>query len=134
MTGRAVAALLVLCTGCATSTGSLGVVGPEPDAMGVKMLRPGASARACRAWLFGVPLGSSEPALHDVVDQLLALDREGDLLTHVEITTHTLTTGVYNRRCVALRSGHYVATVTTIVAARPRSAGVMSIAGGLLTI
>jgi len=103
MRRRAAAALLLLGTGCATSVGSVGFIGQSADALDVKMLRPGARARACRASVFGVALGSAEPALHDAVGQLLALDSEGDLLTNVEITTRTLTTGVYNRRCVELR-------------------------------
>jgi hypothetical protein len=114
MSGRSAAALLVLCAGCATSTGSLGVVGPDADAVGVKLLRPGARARVCRDSLFGVPLGSREPALQAALAQLLALDHEGDVLTNVEITTRTLTTGVYDRRCVELRGdlGRMVPTLT----------------------
>jgi hypothetical protein len=47
-----------------------------------------------------MPLSGSAPT--SLVTDLLALDKEADVVTHAEVTTESITTGVYNRTCVEL--------------------------------
>jgi hypothetical protein len=87
-------------TGCMTTHSELGVLRREAGNVGSKMLRPGARARTCRSSILGMPLSGSAPT--SLVTDLLALDKEADVVTHAEVTTESITTGVYNRTCVEL--------------------------------
>jgi hypothetical protein len=74
-----------------------GVLGPEvhPAAM---VLATGAEGRDCRAAWFRLP--AEDGSLARAVAHALATVPEATLLTDADVETQTLTTGVYNRRCV----------------------------------
>jgi hypothetical protein len=92
-----------LLAGCAVSLGPVGVVGPGTGAVAVKVLRPGVEGRSCQRSILGVALDAASPTLAASLAQLLALDREGDIVTNGEIVSEELVTGLYNRRCVVVR-------------------------------
>ena len=105
--------LLGAVSGCATSLGSLGVVRPDAESVGLKLLRPGVVGRSCRASVLGLPLRDGVPDVGEAMAAILALDAEGDVVAHAEIRTEDLITGVYNRRCVEVR-GDLARAVSTI--------------------
>jgi len=111
---------LLALAGCATSFGRLGVVSPDPDAIGVKLLRPGVEGRSCRASVLGVPLGRGAPELHEALAHILALDAEGNVVTHAQVTWRHFVTGLYNRRCLEVR-GDLGRTVSTLTLPTPMS-------------
>lgn len=94
------AILALVSTGCTTSLGTVGTFASGPDLVSTKLLRPGARARACRTTFFGVAVAGEERPLDAALGQILALDREGDVLTNVVVRSSEVVTGVYNRRCV----------------------------------
>ncbi len=98
----AVVGVLAL-SACGVSLGSAGLIAPQSDVVGLKVLRPGAVGRSCRASVLGVPLRAGAPDLREALGEILALDPEGDVVTHVEVGWAHLVTGVYNRRCVEVR-------------------------------
>ena len=77
--GRWAAAVLVLAagTGCATTGGSVGLLGQDPEVAGVKMLVPHAVGRSCRASVFGIPLTAGEPSLEEAFLALVDADDTG---------------------------------------------------------
>jgi len=115
-------ASLALALGCASSLGTLGVVHPDADDVGLKLLRPDVSASSCRSSVLGVPLRAGEPDVREALATILALDREGDVVANTHIAWRRLVTGVYNRRCVELR-GDLARTVTTVRLPMPASHG-----------
>jgi hypothetical protein len=110
-TGHLLAALSL--TGCAASLGTIGLVSPDGDQVGLKLLRPGVTGRSCRVSVLGVPLGAGTPDVHEALGEILALDREGNVVANAELRWDRLVTGVYNRRCVEVH-GDLARTVSTI--------------------
>ena len=104
---------LLVALGCASSLGTLGVVHPDAEDVGLKLLRPGVGATSCRSSVLGVPLRAGEPDVREALATILALDREGDVVANARISWRRLVTGVYNRRCVEIR-GDLARTVTTV--------------------
>jgi hypothetical protein len=113
---------LVLALGCASSLGTLGVVHPDADDVGLKLLRPDVTATSCRSSVLGVPLRAGEPDVREALATILALDREGDVVANAHVSWRTLVTGIYNRRCVEVR-GDLARTVTTVRLPMPASHG-----------
>lgn len=64
----------------------------------MKMLHPGAHARVCRSSVFGIPLESAQQPLREI----FRIDPESDVLSHAQMTTESIATGVFNRICVEL--------------------------------
>jgi hypothetical protein len=118
MTRLALVALGLALSGCATSLGTIGVAVPDAGAMGLKMLRPAATGRACRSTLLGLPLADGEPRLQDALAEILALDAEGNVVVNAEVRWRRLVTGVYNRRCVEVR-GDLARSLSTITLPAP---------------
>ena len=112
---RELALLLVaaVVSGCTSSLGTAGVLLPDADAVGVKLLRPGVSGRSCRASIVGIPLDDGSPSLGEAMARVLALDAEGDALTNADVRWERVVTGLYNRRCVEVR-GNLVRTISTV--------------------
>jgi len=113
---------VMLALGCASSLGTLGVVHPDADDVGLKLLRPDVSATSCRSSVLGVPLRAGEPDVREALATILALDPEGDVVANARIAWCRLVTGVYNRRCVEVR-GDLARTVTTVRLPMPASHG-----------
>jgi hypothetical protein len=99
--------------GCSASLGTVGVLEPDADAVGAKLLRPGVSGRSCRTSILGVPLDAGDPDLREAIAGILALDREGNVVRNAEVRWHRLVTGVFNRRCVEVR-GDLARSLSTI--------------------
>jgi len=108
--GALAAAALV---GCSASLGSVGILAPQAEGTGLKLLRPAVSGRSCRASLAGLPLAAGEPDLREALAQVLALDAEANVVANAEVRWRRLVTGVYNRRCVEVR-GDLARTVPTV--------------------
>ena len=62
----------------------------------------------------GIPVGPRALGLEEALGRVLALDPEGNVVTHVEVSERRFLTGVYNRRCIVLRGdlGRTVPSVT----------------------
>jgi hypothetical protein len=118
MTRAVLVALGFALSGCATSLGTIGVAAPDAGAMGLKLLRPGATGRACRTTVFGVPLADGEPRLQDALAEILALDAEGNVVVNAEVRWRHVVTGVYNRRCVEVQ-GDLARSLSTITLPAP---------------
>jgi hypothetical protein len=99
--------------GCTASFGTVGLVSPASDTIGVKLLRPGVTGRSCRVSVAGIPTAAGAPDVKEAMAEILALDREGDVVVNAEIRWHGVLAGVYNRRCVEVR-GDLARTVSTI--------------------
>ena len=99
--------------GCGTSLGTAGVLLPDADAVGVKLLHPGAVGRSCRASIVGIPLDEGDPSLEEATARVLALDAEGNALTNADVRWERVVTGLYNRRCVEVR-GNLVRTISSL--------------------
>jgi len=110
---RAGVALLVALAGCTTSLGTIGVITPDADDVGLKMIRPNASGCSCRASVIGIPLQQGDPEVREALAQVLALDREGNVVANAELRWHRILTGIYNRRCIEVR-GDLARTISTI--------------------
>ena len=113
MTRLAAVVVLTTLTGCATTLGTLGVVSPDADEVGLKLLRPGVTGRSCRSSVAGVPLEAGDPDLREALATILALDGEGNVVANAQVSWHRLVTGVYTERCVEVR-GDLARTVSTI--------------------
>ena len=105
--------VLLALTGCAESLGSIGVITPDADEVGLKLLRPNAVGRSCRSSVIGIPLQAAEPTLREAIAGILALDAEGNVVANAEVRWRHLVTGLYNRRCIEVR-GDLARTVSTI--------------------
>jgi hypothetical protein len=99
--------------GCGASLGTAGVLLPDADGVGVKLLHPGVSGRSCRASIVGIPLADGDPSLREATARVLALDAEGNALTDAEVRWEHLVTGLYNRRCIEVR-GNLVRTISSV--------------------
>jgi hypothetical protein len=110
---RAGVALLVALAGCTTSIGTIGVITPDADDVGLKMIRPNASGCSCRASVIGIPLHQGDPDVREALRQVLALDREGNVVANAELRWHRILTGIYNRRCIEVR-GDLARTISTV--------------------
>jgi hypothetical protein len=111
---------LAVFTGCTTSFGVVGGVLPDADRMATKILRPDVVGRSCAADVFGISTTDAEPALQAAMAQILALDPEGDVVTHAEISASAFVTGIYNRRCIRVR-GDLARSVRVIALPAPPS-------------
>jgi hypothetical protein len=110
---RAGVALVVALAGCTTSLGTIGVITPDADDVGLKMIRPNASGCSCRASVIGIPLQQGDPDVREALAQILALDGEGNVVANAELRSHRILTGVYNRRCIEVR-GDLARTISTV--------------------
>jgi hypothetical protein len=110
---RAGVALVVALAGCTTSLGTIGVITPDADDVGLKMIRPNASGCSCRASVIGIPLQQGDPDVREALAQVLALDGEGNVVANAELRSHRILTGVYNRRCIEVR-GDLARTISTV--------------------
>jgi len=120
---RAALGLVALAlAGCATSLGSVGLLGRDAETVSVKMLVPGATGRSCRSSIVGLPLQAGDPTLDEALAQILGRDAEGNVVTEAEVVSDRLVTGVYNRRCVTVR-GNLVRTLTTLNIPMPEHPG-----------
>ncbi len=119
---RPTLALLWALTGCAGSLGTVGLLDPDAEDVGLKLLRPGAVGRSCRASVLGVPLAAGTPDLREALAGILALDAEGNVVANAEVRWRELVTGLYNRRCVEVR-GDLARTVPTIRLPAPEHRG-----------
>jgi len=108
--------------GCSASLGGVGILAPDANGTGLKLLHSGVSGRSCRTSLAGVPLGAGEPDLREAVTQVLALDAEANVLANAEVRWRHLVTGVYNRRCVEVR-GDLARTISTLTIPMPSGHG-----------
>lgn len=109
---RALAGAVML-AGCAAQEGHLPRVSAVAEADGFKMLRPGASARACRGVFFG-RRGGDGPLLGEAFARVLALDREADSLMNVSLRWRRTSLGLYTWACVEI-SGDLVRMVPTVL-------------------
>ncbi len=100
---RAFVLTVLVAGGCAGAGGRVGLLGVDPGMIGVKLLRPEVEGRSCRANVLGIPLGAGSPSIEEALGQVLALDPEGNVVTHAEIRWRRLVTGVYNRGCIEVR-------------------------------
>jgi hypothetical protein len=112
---------LVALGGCTASLGTVGVVTPSADEVGLKLLRPHVAGRSCRSSVLGLPLQPGDPELHEAFATILALDPEGNVIANAEVRWRRLVTGVYNQRCVEVR-GDLARTVSTLVVPMPSHA------------
>jgi hypothetical protein len=104
--------------GCTSSLGTVGVMRRESEDVSVKLLRPGVTGRSCRASVLGVPLSGSEPRLRDALEQIVALDAEGDVVVNAEVRWDQFISGIYNRRCIEVR-GDLARTIRTVTLPAP---------------
>jgi hypothetical protein len=118
MTRLAVLVVAVALAGCARSLGTVGVIRAESDTFDVKLLRPGASGRSCRASVLGIPLSAPGPTVREALDRILALDAEGDVVVNTEVRSEEWITGLYNRRCIEVR-GDLARAIPTVVLPMP---------------
>jgi hypothetical protein len=117
-----VAITVAVVAGCTSSLGTLGVVHPDADDVGLKLLRPDVSGLSCRSSVAGIPLRAGEPDVREALAGIMALDREGDVVANARVSWHQLVTGVYNRRCVEIR-GDLARTVSTVRLPMPAGHG-----------
>jgi hypothetical protein len=110
------------CAACSGSLGSVALLGRSADPVGVKMLRPGVSGRACRTSWFGVLGEAGEPTIADAARSIYALDAEGDVLTEATVRRTAIVTGVYNRRCLEVEA-NLARVVPTVVVPMPAGHG-----------
>jgi hypothetical protein len=118
MSRPSVLVLGVVLSGCAVSLGTIGLVSLDPESIGLKLLRPGATGRSCRASILGVPLRAGDPEVREAVAGILALDGEGNVVVNAQIQWRPLLTGIYNRRCVEVR-GDLARTVSSVILPAP---------------
>lgn len=97
--------------GCWSDMGTIPVATLDRDIAGVKMIRPGVVARACRSGVIGIRSGS-EP-LEAAMRRILAVDPEGNAVTDVRVRTTSIRTGLYDRECVEVRGN--LARLTPVV-------------------
>jgi hypothetical protein len=119
---RWLAIVAAFATGCSASLGTVGLVRPNAEDVGLKLLRPGVTGRSCRSSILGVPLEAGDPDLREALGAVLVLDPEGDVVADARVTWRRLVTGVYNRRCVEVR-GDLARSITTIQIPMPGHEG-----------
>ncbi len=112
------ALLAVAVGGCGASSSRVGLLSPDPQLVGVKLLRPNVAGRSCRASVVGVPLAAGDPSIEEALGQILTLDPEGDLVANAEVDWRRLVTGVYNRTCVEVR-GDLCRAVSAVIVPMP---------------
>lgn len=89
--------------GCSTTLGHLPVTIAAPtDA--VKMIRPGASADACRTGWLGGSADAKDAALADALAQLKAVDPEVETFQDAQVLVRSLNLGVLRQECVLVRA------------------------------
>jgi hypothetical protein len=91
-------------TACSGSLDSVGLLGRSAEPVGVKLLRPAVTGRACRTAWFGLLGEPGEPTIADAARSIYALDAEGDVLTEATVRRTAILTGVYNRRCIEVEA------------------------------
>ena len=111
---RAVLAAALAAAGCGASASRVGILSPDPDLVGIKLLRPHVTGRSCRASVLGVPTRAGSASIDEALGEILALDPEGNLVAHAEVQWHRVLTGVYNRTCIEVR-GDLCRGVTTVI-------------------
>lgn len=92
---------VLLTTSCGSSLGTVpGLLGPTayPPAM---VLATGVEGRACAGAFWGLPSESATLAL--AIARALARVPDATLLVDAEVSSTTVTTGIYNRQCVGVR-------------------------------
>jgi len=100
---RSIALCVILVGGCTTHVGSAGVIAPAPETVGVKLLRPQVTGRACRQSILWWHIGENTPPLRSALGNIMALDPEGTVVTDAEITEDRFVTGLLNRVCLEVR-------------------------------
>ena len=121
---RAAAVVLGLATfvsGCTTTLGRIPAVARDSDATGTKMLRPGATGRSCGTEILGVSVGAP-PDLGAAVQQILDLDREGNVVLDAVVTRFDVVTLLANRRCLEVRGDLARTTPSVILPAHEHGA------------
>ena len=100
--------------GCTTSLGPLGVMRAERGSIDVKLLRPGVTGRSCSTSIVGIRVSGNAPTVREALDQIMALDPEGDVVVDADVTLERFVTGLYDRRCVTVRGdlARMIPTVT----------------------
>jgi hypothetical protein len=60
-----------------------------------------------------VSLGGGGPEVREALDEILALDREGNVVVDAEVSEERFATGLYNRHCVRVRGdlGRAISTI-----------------------
>lgn len=107
---RALAWLVVLSVvvvgllGCARTRVELPLVGFAAEAVGTKMVRPRARARACRTTVLGMALDDATSPIDDALRTLRELDPEVDTLVNVRIEATLATAGILERTCVTVEA------------------------------
>ena len=104
--------------GCATSLGALGVMRPEREPIDVKLLRPGVTGRSCSTSIVGIRMSGNEATVREALEQIMALDSEGDVVVDADVTLERFVTGLYNRRCITVR-GDLARMIPTITLPAP---------------
>lgn len=104
----------VLCAGCSSSLGTVGILGRSSEPVGVKMIRPAGTGRACRTSWLGLLGERGEPTLDEATRAIYALDAEGDALTEATVRRTAIVTGIYNRRCLEVEA-NLVRVIPTVV-------------------
>lgn len=106
------------CAGCSRSLGTVGVLGKTSEPVGVKMIRPAVTGRACRTSWLGILGEPGEPTLADATRSIYALDAEGDILTDATVRRTAIVTGIYNRRCLEVEA-NLARVIPTVVIPTP---------------
>ena len=99
--------------GCTTALGPVGAIQTESDPVAFKLLRPGVTGRSCATSVVGVRLSGNGPSLREALDRIIALDEEGDVVVNADVTLEQFVTGLYDRRCIAVR-GDLARAIPTI--------------------
>jgi hypothetical protein len=89
---------------CGATRGHVDALVPRDPALGVQRLRPGVSARACRSTLLGITVAGEAAPLDQALRRLLEKDPQATVLADVDLEWSWLSTGLYNRTCVAVRA------------------------------
>jgi len=109
----AVAAVALAPAACSLGGGTIPVVGHDASAVGMKMLRPGVTARACGATI--LPMGRRErsPLLDRALVALLATDDEADMVRDLEVHWRGVDLLLVRIGCVRVRGdvGRRISTV-----------------------
>src|SRR5207237_10061598 len=104
------------------SLGTLGVVQPDPEQVGLKLLRPDVLGSSCRSSVVGVPLSAGDPDVSEALAAILRLDAEGNRVANVRLSCRSPVTGLHNRRAIEVR-GDLARTVSTIRLLAPEAHG-----------
>jgi len=100
--------------GCTSGLGHVPLLPRDGTAPATKLLRPDVEGRSCRRSVFGLAVGpDGEPSISEAIEQILALDAEGDAVANAEVRWERVVTGLHNRRCVVVR-GDLVRIISTM--------------------